>query len=347
MKRYSDKQQGLTLIELMVALTLSLFLLLGLTEVFTANRATYRMAEEHARLQENARFAMDIVSRDIRSAGYTSCRAIENLDLTIVASGAIAAMDATNIINGTDNQPDAADATIGAIKQTTDTITIQSASGCGGQLNNTMASANDTITIFADNACGISQDDVLLIADCEDAHVFKVSNVVNDAGNNTQIISHADTHNITDNFCSEDAAVGACSVNEEKLYRFDAELLQLNAFTYFIRNDALWRFNNNFGASASNPVELIEGIEDMQISYGIDDNFDDVIDGYENAQTVTNNNLWPRVISARISFLVQSLEDNITDTPQAIVFNGQNIDGADGRLRRIFTSTIGIRNRVQ
>jgi type IV pilus assembly protein PilW len=193
-----------------------------------------------------------------------------------------------------------------------------------------------------------------MVADCLNAHIFRVSNVVDNLAANTQTISHAAgaNFNTTANFCNEDSSAAICSTGEEKAYSYDSEILQFQAFTYFIRNGAggspaLWRYNHNLSVSARNPVELIEGVENMQIMYGIDTNDDDVIDVYENAQTVENNSQWDQVISARISLLARTLEDNITIEDQAIVFNGQNIPGDDGRLRRIFTSTIGVRNRVQ
>jgi type IV pilus assembly protein PilW len=69
----SRHQRGIGLVEIMVALTLGLVLMGGVLQVFISNKQTYRMQEAHARLQENGRFAMEKLSRDIREAGYWGC----------------------------------------------------------------------------------------------------------------------------------------------------------------------------------------------------------------------------------------------------------------------------------
>src|SRR5690606_26366701 len=42
-------------------------------QVFGASRAAYQMSEGMARVQENARFAMDFIQRDLRMAGHFGC----------------------------------------------------------------------------------------------------------------------------------------------------------------------------------------------------------------------------------------------------------------------------------
>ena len=69
----SRHQRGLTLVELMIAMLLGLFLLGGLLQIFISSKQTYRMQEGLSRLQENGRFAIDFMARDIRLAGYKGC----------------------------------------------------------------------------------------------------------------------------------------------------------------------------------------------------------------------------------------------------------------------------------
>ncbi len=64
------RQTGLTLIELMIAMVIGVFLLIGTLTVFTQSRANFRVADSIARLQENARFAMDLVEPDLRLARF-------------------------------------------------------------------------------------------------------------------------------------------------------------------------------------------------------------------------------------------------------------------------------------
>ena len=63
-------QAGVSLIELMVSLVLGLFLIFGAVTIYSKSRATYRTTEAVARLQETARYAFDAMEPDVRMAGY-------------------------------------------------------------------------------------------------------------------------------------------------------------------------------------------------------------------------------------------------------------------------------------
>lgn len=67
------RHAGLSLVELMVALVIGTILMLGVVQVFGASRASYQLSEGMSRAQENARFAMDFLQRDIRMAGHFGC----------------------------------------------------------------------------------------------------------------------------------------------------------------------------------------------------------------------------------------------------------------------------------
>lgn len=66
--RHRDK--GFTLLELLIALVISLFLIGGAALMYLSGSATTREARELSRIQENLRFASDFIIRDIRNAGY-------------------------------------------------------------------------------------------------------------------------------------------------------------------------------------------------------------------------------------------------------------------------------------
>ncbi len=61
---------GMTLIELMVAMTIGLFLTWGAFEVYLQSKTNYRSSEVMTRLQENARFALETIEPDLRLAGF-------------------------------------------------------------------------------------------------------------------------------------------------------------------------------------------------------------------------------------------------------------------------------------
>ena len=64
------RQHGMTLIELMVAMTIGLFLIAGALTMYAQSKANYRTAETLARMQESVRFATDDLERDIMLAGF-------------------------------------------------------------------------------------------------------------------------------------------------------------------------------------------------------------------------------------------------------------------------------------
>lgn len=68
-----SSQRGLTLIELMIAMLLGVFLIGGILQIFISSKQTYRMQENLSRLQENGRFALDFLGRDIRMTSYWGC----------------------------------------------------------------------------------------------------------------------------------------------------------------------------------------------------------------------------------------------------------------------------------
>jgi type IV pilus assembly protein PilW len=62
--------RGLSLVELMVAMTISFVLIFGATQVYVDSRNAYNVNEAVARLQENARYAMSVIEPDIRMSNY-------------------------------------------------------------------------------------------------------------------------------------------------------------------------------------------------------------------------------------------------------------------------------------
>ncbi len=67
------RARGLSLIEIMIALAIGSLLLVGLVQVFAASRAAYQTSEGMSRVQENGRFAMEFLQRDLRMAGHYGC----------------------------------------------------------------------------------------------------------------------------------------------------------------------------------------------------------------------------------------------------------------------------------
>lgn len=78
MKQFSNQQgqfsnqQGLTLIEVMISITLGLLFLTAAMGYLVTSQQSFRSQDTGSRIQENARFAMDILRRNIRMAGYSA-----------------------------------------------------------------------------------------------------------------------------------------------------------------------------------------------------------------------------------------------------------------------------------
>jgi type IV pilus assembly protein PilW len=380
----AKSKKGFTLIELMIALLIGGFILAGILQVFVSAKQAYRLQENLSRLQENGRFALDFITKDLRIAGYTGCSKLGTLKV-VPPAFAVTGVNVTNATDGTANVNGISGvnnvtstnwnaATCGsACLLNTDVISFQSAKSCGGELTANMLNGTDTV-IDASNACSIKTNDVLLIGNCSQTDIFKATNSPAYAsplparGTATQTITHA-----------------ALNAN----YGTDAELFQFQSASYFIRLGAggmpsLWRVDNikwNTTKSIYEPAatEMVEGIEDLQVLYGIDS---DPIPDYVANYYVTANNVdsapdvasippvdpWTRLVSIRVSILAATIDNNLTDKPQSYFYNGATttppdvcasndaitqlpcvapaIQVQDLRIRRVFSSTFAVRNRL-
>jgi type IV pilus assembly protein PilW len=63
-------QRGVNLIEIMVAMVIGLFLVMGATTLYVSTRKTSDVDDSIARLQETARYAMSVIESDVRMANY-------------------------------------------------------------------------------------------------------------------------------------------------------------------------------------------------------------------------------------------------------------------------------------
>lgn len=62
-------QAGFSLMELMIAITLGLVVLLAVGSIYVGSQQTYRVQEDNARIQEAGRYALEVLGRSIRQAG--------------------------------------------------------------------------------------------------------------------------------------------------------------------------------------------------------------------------------------------------------------------------------------
>ena len=101
------RQRGLSLVELMVAMTIGAVLIFGATQVFLNSRNSYGVNESVARLQESARYAMSVIEPDVRMANYWGLSATAPIPaaqpVTAGACGATFVVDFPNNLVGDNN----------------------------------------------------------------------------------------------------------------------------------------------------------------------------------------------------------------------------------------------------
>jgi type IV pilus assembly protein PilW len=68
-KKAHTRCRGFSLVELMVALVITLILLAGIGQIFLSSKKSYTLQDSLSRMQENGRYAMDTLSQDLRRAG--------------------------------------------------------------------------------------------------------------------------------------------------------------------------------------------------------------------------------------------------------------------------------------
>lgn len=72
-KKIHHRHLGLTLIEVLIAMAIGLLLLSGAISLFANNKRVFKENNQMGRLQENARFAIELMISDIRRAGFMGC----------------------------------------------------------------------------------------------------------------------------------------------------------------------------------------------------------------------------------------------------------------------------------
>lgn len=73
-----NKQKGLSLVELMIAILISSFLLIGVLDLFSNTSSADRANTALSRMQESGRVLLDVISSDVLRAGYQGCSAASN-----------------------------------------------------------------------------------------------------------------------------------------------------------------------------------------------------------------------------------------------------------------------------
>jgi len=363
-----SKQSGYTLVELMIAMMLGAFILAGVMQIFLSNNQSYKLQEGQSRLQENARYVLELLGRDVREAGYTGCRGLDKISTFRIGTPPLPSFDINSAIIGrwwdqtTATWTATVPVAITNVTAGTDVITIQRGESCGATLTGNTGAANANVQVAAPNDCGLVPGDATMVTDCSTAHILRATSV--SSGTGTETIAHGSSTNTANFLCTAysnsypTSNPGNCSAGNSKIYTSPpAQLLKFSSFSYFIKPGinglpSLWRLDNTKAISSTNPNEFVEGVENMQITYGV--GVGGIASVYANDTTfptpptapVAGQNDWADVISARIDLLFETIDDNLTIGDQVYTYNGAAVTSSDGRIRRVFSTTITIRNRM-
>jgi type IV pilus assembly protein PilW len=334
-KPFGIRENGLTLVELMIAMALSLLLMGGAISIFISSKQAYQTEDAMSRNQEAGRLALGVLTPHIRSAGYTGCVNLKGITPNVIASPAPAGgfTIGTSILGyegGSDNATQTPEnitwnKTANWVRNT-DVLVISYGGECGADLTSNMVAASANVQISSSADCGFQAGEALLITDCEAADLFRATNVTNGA------IAHASTQN-------EPAELS-------RAYKKNATVMKFIQSTYFIgasenQPPALYRQDLD-GATE----ELVDHVANMQIVYGVDTgDKDGEVDTYLKANAITD---WSSVLSVQLSLLVRS-DDHAISQPKSVTFDSNEINDrqtADKRLRSIFNASVSLRNRV-
>lgn len=338
------KQQGLTLAEMMVAMTIGLVLLGGVVTVLLSSKNTYRVNEALARMQENARYAFQVLSRDVRMAGYRGCAGGTTLVFNTLdnATDFWGRMEQSleGFEAGNTTWSPALPAGINQPLKGQDLLVLRGVEGSHAKVAVHDPDKRELeIKARKDFWRGLKDDSIVLVSNCSKTTVFKV-NGFNCFLKDEDEDESADCENRNDNKLVYGEILYEGSIGGPFNKNNYGEIVRINTKVYYIRKkpDAVSSLYVKRGDY--NAEELVEGIEGMQIEYG---EREEGVLTYRTADQVGD---WNNVVSVRIDLLMQSIEDGITTQPQRYKFSGQDFTATDRRLRQSFSTVISLRNRT-
>lgn len=349
------KQQGASLIEIMVALTVSMFIMLGIFQVFLGVSASVKVSSALARVQETGRFTLDFLVRDFRMIGYHGCIDTDQVSVNILADNSPTTLIQATELQGFRIQGDGswspakstnfnAGGTMDALNPLTDVIYVQHAMAGVSEVASGSASVvspSGNVTLV-DNDFGYSTGDLLIISDCAKADLFEVTGA---AG---LVLQHGSSENSSGSFSDT--------------YASGSRVMEFSAKAYYIQDTG--RDNSQgdpvFGmylydvlANANQEQEIIEGVERFVIEYG-----QVLANGNVRYVNVLDGNLdLGEVDRLRISVMVTSTEPVLSQDDASIYqlvgfsvgpVGTAGVDATyanDRRLRKTFSTTFGLRNR--
>lgn len=333
-------QKGLSLVELMIAMALSMLLMLGALQMFLSSKQTYTANSSLSRVQESGRFAMEFIGYDLRNAGYRGeCLSPVN---ALISSPNDPRYDLNQGIQGWEAQENLPNwpANFSTEKKAgTDSIIIKHAAISAGTLNTTNTINADAASIPVQNGKA-QEDDYVVISNALGCDIFPSA-----ANSETSI--------------TQDSG----SALSRDYFPDITKVLLFQSHQYFIKNNiagqaALFRASCNNGGETVE--ELVEGIYDLQFEYAIGtgegkeraaSNAD-----YVKADAVSH---WEDIVAVRVKLLALGNEHNVS--PEAQVYDqdkgiicktgdapcaATSLVIPNRRLAQAFSATVSLRNQL-
>jgi type IV pilus assembly protein PilW len=342
-------QRGFSLVELMVAMGLSLLLLAGALSILYSTRVSYSENERLSRLQEGGRTTMELISRDLRGAGFNGCNRIyASKYKNRLVNPTSLLWDFPRPVNGfnanaTDWTPALDGTLVPSATQGSDVLVIRT-SRQGMPIFRTsvpVTNISAPIAVTREPNQTVVPGQTLMISDCEYTTVF-VATDMTAPGTTAATISHDTTAiagkpvNLADDIGAEFTA--------------DSLVTTLDTVIYYVRpmdagaGPGLWQ-----KVGENDPQLLVEGVENLQVRFGVDSAGNDLlVDEYVDADAVTAAQ-WDKIVSVSIAALIRSEQETGSETDEGQYdLLGQTFGPfSDRRQRAVYTTTIALRNASQ
>lgn len=367
-RRGSGLQNGYSLVELMLGMVLSLFMTAAVATGYIATKRTYQLTQEVSRIQENSRFAIHFLKSAIRNSGNLGCvddirnhinsklydfsKPVMGWNYTGTSSGSTFTIKDDNSPSHSTNAALSKWSQVNGASQTlpkllknkvmpgSDVILLQALQP-QDEIGVAQRNALDKSTISAQNNHHIPKGSIIVISDCLQASDrYQTSSI-----SSTNSLDREAKRAVPGNIKLSGGGIWSRKYGPESTIYQD-----LSAF-YYIGKGGSGRpslFKLPIGvAGSAKAVELVEGVENMQIIFGEDLNGDGVIDTYVSADEIQ---VWKNVISVRVGLLMRSIGDFATDiahiepyilTDSISIASGTSSDRV---LRYAINSTINLRN---
>lgn len=351
-------ERGFSLIELMIAMTIGIFMTGVIAMLYFNMRSSFRYQDDFARVQESGRFSMDMLARDIRMAGYNGCGTLTDFANTVNGGATSSYLNFRKPVIGFEGGVSTFPAEItaaGAITATgsptgagiPDAIIVM---GVDTSKEWVVTDHVASSAVIHTTTHDIQTGELLLITDCSHASLFQKT-----PSSATNHINHNEGAAISPGNCYK--GLGASCTSAEKNYTYPpgASVLRVYSNAYFIAPSSLGNGRRSlYTMSIANTTdgtpdakELIEGVQNMQLLYGVDTNADNSADRFIKANSVdTLTDGWSKVVSVRIELLVMSAKSDAASKVMSLTFDNLTLSPTDKSLYKTYQDVVTVRNRT-